>query len=342
MKYKIKEFTGKYSINKKATENAARINLESKLKTLNNSLSSGCSDEVLKEYEDCKTRLESLYDNVTNGLIVRSRVTWYEKGEKSNKFFYNLEKRNKAKTYVKTLIIDNMITQVQEPIMKSLKEFYSSLYTRKSLKTEKEYLEYLAGISASTLSKQDQGLCERQLSLKEIFDALNDMPADKTPGNDGITKEFYLAFFDMLGPKLLMGYNHTFSQGELSTSQKQAVITLIEKKGRDKRYIKNWRPISLLNVDAKIISKILATRLTKVISQLISSDQTAYVPGRFIGESVRLTSDVLEYMKTSELPGYLITIDIEKAFDSVDHTFLVAVLKKFGFGDDFIRSVGSF
>ena len=146
-------------------------------------------------------------------------------------------------------------------------------------------------------------------------------------------------WFDILGPKPLMGYNHAFSQGELSTSQKQAVVTLIEKKGRDKRYIKNWRPISLLNVDAKIISKILATRLKKVISQLISSDQTAYVPGRFIGESVRLTSDVLEYMKTSELPGYLITIGTEKAFDSVDHTFLVAVLKKFGFGDDFIRWV---
>ena len=62
-------------------------------------------------------RLESIYDNVINGLIVRSRVTWYEKGEKSNEFFYNLEKRNKAKTYVKTLIIDNMIIQDQEPIM---------------------------------------------------------------------------------------------------------------------------------------------------------------------------------------------------------------------------------
>ena len=74
LKYKIKEFTRKYSINKNATENAARINLE-----VSKSLSSGCSDEILREYEDRKTRLESLYDNVTNGLIVRSRVTWYEK-----------------------------------------------------------------------------------------------------------------------------------------------------------------------------------------------------------------------------------------------------------------------
>ena len=188
----------KYSINKKATENAARINLESKLKILSYSLSLGCSDEIVREYEDCKTRLECLYDNVANGLIVRSRVTWYEKGEKSNKFSYNLEKRNKAKTYVKTLIIDNMIIQDQEPIMKNLKEFYSSLYTRKSLKTEKDCLEYLAGISTPSLLKHDQCLCDGQLPLKEIFDALNNMPTDKTPGNDGITKEFYLAFFDIL------------------------------------------------------------------------------------------------------------------------------------------------
>ena len=158
-------------------------------------------------------------------------MTWYEKEEKSNKFFYSLEKRNKAKTYVKTLITDNMVTQDQEPIMKNLKEFYSSLYTRKSLKTGKECLEYLAGINAPSLSKHDQGLCEGQLSLKEIFDALNKMPADKTPGNDVITKEFYLAFFVTLGPKLLMGQNRAFSQAELSTSQKQAIVTLIEEEG---------------------------------------------------------------------------------------------------------------
>ena len=94
-----------------------------------------------------------------------------------------------------------------------------------------------------------------------------------------------------------------------------------------------------MNVDAKSSFKILATRTKKVISQLISSDQIACVPDRSIGESVRLTSDVVEYMKASELPGYLISRDTENAFDSVDHTFLIAVWKKFGFGDDFMRWV---
>ena len=112
---------------------------------------------------------------------------------------------------------------------------------------------------------------------------------------------------------------------------------MIEKKGRDKRYLKNWRPISLLNVDTKLLSNVLACRIKKVIATLVSSDQIAYVPGRFIGESVRLTSDLLEYMDYNNLPGYLVTIDIEKAFDSVDHTFLCATLRKFGFGENYIK-----
>ena len=87
---------------------------------------------------------------------------------------------------------------------------------------------------------------------------------------------------------------------------------MIEKKGRDKRYVNNWRPISLLNVDTKLLSKVVAFRIKKVIATLVSNDQTAYVPGRFIGESVRLASGLLEYMDYSNLPGYLVTTDILK------------------------------
>ena len=80
---------------------------------------------------------------------------------------------------------------------------------------------------------------------------------------------------------------------KLSTSQRQAVKELIEKKDKDKRFIKKWRPISLLNVDYKIISKALAARLKKVLPNLISPQQTAYFENRFIGESNRLTADII-------------------------------------------------
>ena len=83
-------------------------------------------------------------------------------------------------------------------------------------------------------------------------------------------KEFYVAFFGALGPLLLKTFNYFFEKGELSTSQKQAVITLIQKKDGDVTLIKNWRPISLINVDIKIASKALAARMKTVIHSLIS------------------------------------------------------------------------
>ena len=78
------------------------------------------------------------------------------------------------------------------------------------------------------------------------------MNNNKSPGNDGLSKEFYVYFFEKLADPLIQALNQSFVDGEMSISQRQAVITLIEKKGKDKRYIQNWRPISLINVDVCI------------------------------------------------------------------------------------------
>ena len=93
----------------------------------------------------------------------------------------------------------------------------------------------------------------------------------------------------------------------------------------------------MLNVNAKIISKLLAKRLKNVLSPLISDNKTANVNGRFISEGGRLISDILEISDMLSLKGLLLTVDIQKAFDSVNHQFLILVLKKFGFGITFIK-----
>ena len=128
-----------------------------------------------------------------------------------------------------------------------------------------------------------------------------------------------------------------YHRGELSHSQKQAVIKLIGKKGRDKKFIKNWRPISLLNIDIKLTSKVLGERQKNALPSLISSDQTAYVNGRFISEGGRLISDVLEICNKLQIKGFLMTVDIGKAFDSINYCFLIRVLEKYGFEKDFIK-----
>ena len=154
-----------------------------------------------------------------------------------------------------------------------------------------------------------------------------------------MTSEFYLCFWDDIKNTFFSSVNYSFEVGQLSTSQRQAIIKLLEKRDKDKRFISNWRPISLLNVDTKIISKCLAKRLVPVLPTIVSPDQTAYVKGRFIGESTRLISDILELSDIENIPGYLLTADIEKAFDSIDHTFLLSCLQKYGFGPNFLKWV---
>ena len=139
----------------------------------------------------------------------------------------------------------------------------------------------------------------------------------KSPGNDGLTAEFYKTFWNLLGQQLTDSLNYSFEHGELSTSQKQAIIKLIDKKDRNRRYIKNWRPISLLNVDMKIASKALALRLEKILPEIIQADQYAYVKGRTIFDAIRTIDDIMEYTKIQQLPGLMVAFDFEKAFDSL-------------------------
>ena len=195
-------------------------------------------------------------------------------------------------------------------IRQKLKQFSSSLYKRRSNKTADECMFYLANISLPKLTDEEKLSCEGKLTKNECWIALSSMGNNKSPGNNGLSKEFYIRFFDEIHNYLLESLNYSFIHGQLSHSQRQAMITLIEKKGKDKRFLKNWRPISLINVDAKIASKCLAFRIRNVLSSLIHSDQTAYVKGRYIGESVRLIiDDILEYTDTNDIEALLFSAD---------------------------------
>ena len=190
-------------------------------------------------------------------------------------------------------------------------------------------------MSFPKLNENETLKCEGVITKTELSKALTSMDNDKSQGNDGIKKEFYIKFWEVVKEPLCASIQQFFIVGELSTSQKQAIINLIEKKDRDKRLIKNWRPISLLNINMKLISKVLASRLKSVICSIVNENQVAYVNNRFISESGRLISDVLEITNSLDIEGLLMTVDIEKAFDSINHSFLMCVLKKFGFGNDF-------
>ena len=128
----------------------------------------------------------------------------------------------------------------------------------------------------------------------------------------------------------------------MSNSQRQAVITLIEKKGKDRTLIENWRPISLVNADAKIISKVIANRIKDILPSIIHHNQTGYVKERYIGETVRSIFDIMDLTDKENMPGLLIFIDFEKAFDSLEWNFLYNCLDVFNFGPNFKRWIKTF
>ena len=168
------------------------------------------------------------------------------------------------------------------------------------------------------------------------------MQSGKSPGSDGFTSEFYKAFWDEIGDDVVQSINHAYDKGELSICQKRGVITLLPKKDKPTNVLNNLRPITLLNIDYKIATKVIANRLAKVLPDIISPNQTGYVKKRYIGENVRLIDDIINYAKLKKLPGIAVFIDFKKVFDSIEWDYLNKILNVFNFKDDFKKWIRVF
>ena len=227
--------------------------------------------------------------------------------------------------------------------MAEVENYYTNLYKLELLNPSANLLHSFLGNSGiPKLSDEEATLCEGKLTASECFKSLQSFQKNKSPGNDGLTVEFYIAFWDVVGDLLVDSLNCSYDYGELSNSQKQAIITLLEKKDKDKTKISNWRPISLINVDAKIGSKAIALRLQTILPSIIHYNQSAYVKGRTVFDAIRTIDDVLEYTERYKIDGRMVAIDFQKAFDSVNRNFLYETLFTFGFGPSFIQWVCTF
>lgn len=153
--------------------------------------------------------------------------------------------------------------------------------------------------------------------------------------------EFYLKFWNLLGKDFVCILNSCFQSGRLSLSQDRGVISLSLKKG-DQLDIRNWRPISLLNMNYKLVAHAIAGKLFRVIHLVVARDQTCGVPGRFIGENVAFLRDVIDFAAFSTSPVTLLSLDQKKAFDQVEWSFMQDTLLAMGFGLSFASLVDLF
>ncbi|KAL9965346.1 hypothetical protein ACROYT_G029135 [Oculina patagonica] len=344
IKYRIRKETISYSKRKARDRRDKLSELEKSVKEWEEKCNELPTAENLAKLEEQKIEYEAMYDYITQGAMIRSRARWYEKGEKSNSYFLRLENFNHNKSCIRKIKQDdgNVITE-PAVILNQLKSFYSTLYQNNGADIDQGCAKiFLGNPDIPKLDKQMQMKCEGKLTFNECYRSLLSFQNGKAPGNDGLTVEFYKAFWPVIGNLVVGCLNAAHEHGELSTSQKMAIIKLIEKKDKDKMYIANWRPISLINVDVKIASKALAKRLECILPFVIHRNQNAYVKGRLISDSTRIIDDIMSYTKVNDLSGLLVAIDFEKAFDSLDWAFLNKALLAFNFGESFIKWVSTF
>lgn len=193
---------------------------------------------------------------------------------------------------------ENAITSDMQEINKEIEKFYSELLETnltesQQINSEQEFESFTEGLDIPKVPSSAQSVLESDLTLDEIQSALKSFQKNKSPGEDGFSKEFYEAFFDILGNHLLDSYNEAFIKGQLSVSQRRGVITLIPKEDSCLIELANWRPITLLNVDYNILTKTIAKRIESVLPSIIHSDQSGFVKGRYIGQNVRLLCDII-------------------------------------------------
>ena len=119
---------------------------------------------------------------------------------------------------------------------------------------------------------------------------------NKSPGEDGLTKEFYVRFWNDCKMKYLECITKGKTEGSLSKSQRTGIIKLLEKKGKSRLELSNWRPITLLNVDYKLLTKTLGARVKSCIGSLVHEDQNGFVPDRNIFFSAHTIRDMLFFL----------------------------------------------
>ena len=303
-----------------------------------NALESLPNVQISTEIEQEIARLKKLdFDfnrNKIQGFLLRLKIPNFEEGEGNIAYFSKLEKRRGEENLIGSLENeDGIIQQGTENIKQTVHKFYSELYTSQP---EDEFLqdELLSNIT-ERITEEEQIFMDQQLSKAECKSALDSFQTGKTPGSDGINKEMLSFFWGELGDFYFSVVNEIFSTEELTESQKKGIIKVLYKKN-GRQFMKNYRPISLLNTDLKIITKALAIRFAKVLKNLINHSKKC-VQGRRITDNIHHIQDLIDDILNENVDAAFIMVDQEKAFDRISHKFIFKTLKQYGFGDVFIK-----
>lgn len=332
-KAQIRVFCQQYTSYSSARIKSAISDLESDIKKIEEGLTRNINNITGLLLEEKKSELSSLLQERVKGALVRSRFLQLKDMDAPSSFFFNLERSVAERKLVSCLRMpDGNITTNPATIRRHAMEYYSSLFASEpcNLECRDELLKDLPQLSLDEKADMDKGL-----TLEELTAAVNQMELGRAPGIDGLPVDFFKSFWNIIGHDLHGVFMECFQTGSLPGSCQRAVLSLLPKKG-DLALLKNWRPVALLCSDYKILSRALSNRLKEVLGNIIHMDQSYCVLDRNIMDNIFLIRDIIDVCNCYNVNVGVISLDQEKAFDRVNHSYLFSTLKAFGFGDGFI------
>ena len=347
----IRRITILFSAKKKRERIALEQLLSHDIEMLEHNLQQNPVNNVIlqAELDDKRAALEDIYNYQAHGAYIRSRAAYKVAGEKPTRMFCNLEKYNGTQKYVPQLIVtdenqsDKTLTN-QKEVEKEIFDFYRNLYSCKDDQIDiNSVSDFLGPVNLNEipmLNNTERENMEGKITVQEMTNYLKKSKNNVAPGSSGFTNEFYKFFWRDIKFFVINSVDYAFEHNRLSVSQNLGIISIIPKGDKDKRYLTNWRPLTLLNTLYKLISGCIAERIKPALKKIIHPDQKGFVPERYIGEAIRTTYDIMQFVKANNKAGLLLLIDFEKAYDSISFKYITKVLNFFNFGKDMIKWVG--
>ncbi len=292
-------------------------------------------EAIVKSIEFLTNEIRILRNKFSETMAFSAKAKWYEKGEKSNKYFLNLNTMRQSQKLIGSISDDSGEFKGQSGVMDCIKFFYETLYKHKPSSNISEDRSFYN--QCPELTEQNKTYMEQELTLNDLKEALKTCKPS-SPGPDGIPYEIYKTFWKLTGPIIFKSWLYSIESGILAPSQLESTIVLLPKVGKDCKNIKNWRPITLSNCDLKIVTKALSLKMSKVLDQIIVNSQVAYIPGRSVTDNLRTNFYFKQYCKSNKCNSVLISLDAKKAFDSVDHKYIKDTLHAYGFGPNLIST----
>lgn len=326
-----------YNAQLRKSHNARLDQLTNEILDLDGVLALTPTDELLKRRLALQTEFNLLSTKHTENLIFKTQSRTYEYGEKSGKILAH-QLHQKTANHVIAEIQDESGIKHRDhgEINSCFHKYYSKLYSSESACDNSLFDSFFEKLEIPKVSNEMSVDLEEAFSIEELTRAVNSLQTGKSPGPDGFTSEFYKKFIKQLAPLLLSVFEESFVSGILPPTMRQAVVTLIPKKENNPIECSSYRPISLLNVDSKILSKMLASRLEVTLPSIISTDQTGFIKSRQSFFNLRRLFNILYDPSPPNTPEILVSLDAEKAFDRVEWDHLLYTLNRFGFGPKFI------